>query len=259
MRNIGISSQKHSIDLGKIRKPMLIQSSEEGADCLVPLHFKKSSEIGLEPNILFIKMTHTNQLVEYKHTTQSFEALTKAIHAAGEALQRLGATPLPYPSLTLGNNIAGELMEVATGPTARAPNSVPESRPLSPADSVTAHSEMSTDWDREFGGNPIAMIKSSGSGFNCSSLNMVTQERSQCPSIQFPQQTIGIWSLWATRQECFVEHKHNITANVSGIPGGCVERYPSQELAEVAYIAALDAGLVVQVEIHITRRVVNRV
>ncbi|KAF8883131.1 hypothetical protein BD779DRAFT_1674669 [Infundibulicybe gibba] len=207
-------------------------------------------------------MTHTNQLVEYEHATQSFEALTKAIHAAGEALQRLGATPLPYPSLTLGNNIAGELMEVATGPTARAPNSVPESRPPSPADSVTAHSETSTDWDREFGGNPIAMISESDlpPSLSPSQNPPVVASIGTIPVPIDPVPPTDRWYLVTVgRTPGVFRGAHNITANVSGIPGGCVEQYPSRELAEVAYIAALDAGLVVQVEIHITRRVVNRV
>ena len=50
---------------------------------------------------------------------------------------------------------------------------------------------------------------------------------------------------------------HNITANVSEVPGGFARHYSTQELAQAAYNEALDAGKVIEVTYIVSKRALS--
>lgn len=52
--------------------------------------------------------------------------------------------------------------------------------------------------------------------------------------------------------------RHHVATNISGIPGGSVQRYKTQDFAQAAYDEALDAGQVAKVIVLVTRTVLNR-
>jgi hypothetical protein len=52
--------------------------------------------------------------------------------------------------------------------------------------------------------------------------------------------------------------RHNVTPNVSGVPGGLACRYNTQELAQAAYDEALENGQVVRITYEVSRETLSR-
>jgi hypothetical protein len=51
--------------------------------------------------------------------------------------------------------------------------------------------------------------------------------------------------------------RHNITANVSGVPGGFARHYATQDLAQGAYNEALDGGEVTHITYIVSKQVLS--
>ena len=59
------------------------------------------------------------------------------------------------------------------------------------------------------------------------------------------------------RARIHISVRHNIAANVSGVPGGFARRYATQDLAQGAYNEALDGGEVTRVTYIISKQVLS--
>ncbi|KAF8868894.1 hypothetical protein BD779DRAFT_1480637 [Infundibulicybe gibba] len=208
----------------------------------------------------------------------------------GPALRHLGIIQLPPYSSILSDTVESPssvvptiaVPEVSTPQTpdkasvslpqnpvdlpAASPVGVPQSRSPSPGgDSTTDEvSSSAADWE-EFGCNPIEFLSESDlpSCLHARPTNEPTNEPTNKPTnkpVGAPVTTLGLtvtvppeerwYAVTVGRAPGVFRGSQDITPNVSGVPGMCVQKYPSQELAEKAYSDALDAGKVVRVEIR---------